>query len=212
MRRNDDLLDLLLETQTLDRVPRSGYVLRGVADPESVTEHCWHVVFLVWTVGTRVAAGLPGFDLHRAMEIALVHDLAEMRVGDLPRTANKYFPEGAKKQAERRAMEEILAPLPERARELYAEYDAAESAEARLVKACDKLQLMLKVAVYEGWGADGLKEFWQNPANFPDIGPDDGFEPVRELFEELRRRREAGGVRVGRPESAEGVSTEEAPA
>lgn len=196
MRRNEHLLDLLLEAQTLDRVPRAGYVLRGVAEPESVSEHCWHVVFLVWALGPRVAAEWPGFDTFRAMEIALVHDLAEMRVGDLPRTANRYFPEGAKKQAERRAMEDILAPLPARAQELYAEYEAAESAEARLVKACDKLQLMVKVAVYEGWGAAGLKEFWQNPENFPD----GGFVPVRELFEELRQRRAAGRVRVGTPE------------
>ena len=130
------------------------------------------------------------------MEIALVHDLAEMRVGDLPRTASRYFPEGAKKEAERAAMDEILAPLPARSRDLYAEYEAAESAEARLVKACDKLQLMVKVAVYEGWGAGGLKEFWENPENFPD----GGFAPVREVFEELRRRRAAGLVRVGSAE------------
>lgn len=186
MRPNEHLLDLLLEVQTLDRVPRSGYVLRGVPEPESVTEHCWHVVFLAWILGRRIAER-EELDVFRALEIALVHDLAEMRVGDLPRTANRYFPEGAKKQAETAAMEEILAPLPHRSRELYAEYVAGETTEARLVKACDKLQLMLKVSVYEGWGADGLREFWGNPDNFPD----GGFPEVRELFEELRHRREA---------------------
>jgi len=56
------------------------------------------------------------------------------------------------------------------------------------VKACDKLQLMLKVAVYERWGTGALAEFWDNPENFPDVGPDD-FPAVRELFEALRERR-----------------------
>lgn len=182
MRRNDHLLDLLLEVQNLDRVPRSGYALRGVPAGESVSEHCWHVVFLVWALGREI----DGLDTGRAVEIAIVHDLAEMRVGDLPRTANRYFPEGAKKEAERSAMADILAPLPASSRQLYDEYQAAETPEARLVKACDKLQLMLKVAVYEEWGAEGLKEFWNNPENFPD----GGFAPVRELFDELRRRRE----------------------
>ena len=51
---NATLLDVLLETQLLDRIPSSGYVLRGVVDPESVTEHSWHVLFLVWTVGGRI--------------------------------------------------------------------------------------------------------------------------------------------------------------
>lgn len=183
MRPNESLLDLALELQSLDRLPRAGYVLRGVADPESVTEHSWHVLFLVWALGRLV----PEVDVARAVEIALVHDLAELRVGDLPRTAARYFPAGAKAAAETAAMAEILAPLPAEARQLYAEYQAAETPEARLVKACDKLQLMLKVAAYERWGAGGLGEFWDNPDNFPD----GGFAPVAELFAALRSRRDA---------------------
>jgi putative hydrolase of HD superfamily len=181
MRPNDTLLDLCLELQILDRVPRSGYVLRGVDHPESVTEHSWHVLFLVWVLGSRIE----GLDVRRAVEIALVHDLAELRIGDLPRVASRYFPPGAKASAELGAMTEILAPLPEGALGLYREYQEAASPEARLVKACDKLQLMLKVAVYERWGTGALSEFWENPENFPD----GGFPVVQELFEALRARR-----------------------
>ena len=185
MRSNESLLELLLELQVLDRIPRSGFVLRGVADPESVTEHSWHVLFMVWALGERI----PGLDVARAAEIALVHDLAELRVGDLPRTAGRYFPEGAKRTAETAAMAEVLAPLPERARLLYAEYQEGATPESRLVKACDKLQLMLKVAVYETWGTGALAEFWENPDNFPPPG----LEPVDTLFAELRARRKPGG-------------------
>ena len=157
-------------------------MLRGVTDPESVTEHSWHVMFLVWVLGARI----PGLDLQRAMGIALIHDLAEVRLGDLPRTSARYFDDGAKEQAERAAMAEILAPLPEEAAGLYEEYVRRETREARLVKACDKLQLMIKVMVYEGWGAGGLSEFWKNEANFPD----EEFAPVAEVVAELRRRHE----------------------
>src|SRR5206468_13032806 len=83
------------------------------------------------------------------VEIALVHDLAELRIGDLPRTSSHYFPEGAKKEAEAAAMADVLAPVAERALPLYEEYQRGTTPEAKLVKACDKLQLMLKVAVYE---------------------------------------------------------------
>ncbi len=188
MRANQTLLDLFLELQLLDRIPRSGYVLRGVASPESVTEHSWHVLFLVWALGSEI----PEIDLARAVEIALVHDLAELRVGDLPRTAARYFPEGAKKTAETAAIDEILGPLPDHARALYRDYLEGASPEARLVKACDKLQLMLKVAVYERWGTGALAEFWDNPDNFPDPA----FPPVAALFEELlrRRRQEPGAL------------------
>lgn len=181
MNRNQTLLDTLLEAQILDRVPRIGYSLRGVSDGESVTEHSWHVAFLVWTLSPRI----PGVNVGRALEMALIHDLAELRIGDLPRVASHYFPAGAKQAAETAAMADLLAPLGEHATALFAEYEAALSPEARLVKACDKLQLMLKVTVYERWGALGLGEFWENPVNFPD----GGFEAIHELFEELRARR-----------------------
>ncbi|HEV7784987.1 MAG TPA: HD domain-containing protein, partial [Thermoanaerobaculia bacterium] len=99
--------------------------------------------------------------------------------------AARYFPVGAKQAAESAALAEILAPLPAEAHALHEEYLAGVTAEARLVKACDKLQLMLKVAVYERWGTGALAEFWDNPDNFPD----GGFAPVAELFEELQRNR-----------------------
>ncbi len=183
MKSNETLLDLLLELQTLDRVPRMGYLLRGVAEAESVSEHSWHVVFMVWTLAPRCE----GVNPMRAVEMALVHDLAEVRLGDLPRTAARYLPEGAKKASEAAAIAEILAPLPTAARELWADYAAGQSPEAKLVKACDKLQLMIKVAVYESWGEGRLSEFWDNSDNFPDPA----FPAVREVLDELRRRRGA---------------------
>jgi putative hydrolase of HD superfamily len=180
---NSSLLDSLLELQALDRVPRTGYVLRGVSDSESVAEHGFHLLLLIWALSPDI----PGIDMAHTLELALVHDLAEIRIGDLPRTAGRYLPAGAKAEAEGAALAELLAPLGGRAPALFAEYRNGETREARLVKACDKLQLMLKVWVYERWGAAGLAEFWNNPINFPDPG----FAPVDDLFAELRQRREA---------------------
>ncbi|MDX1643122.1 MAG: HD domain-containing protein [Thermoanaerobaculia bacterium] len=182
MSHENDLLDLVLELQTLDRVPRMGYLMRGVVDAESVAEHTLHVVLLVWLLGRRI----PQVDTLRAIELALLHDLAEVRTGDLPMTAAHYLPAGAKRAAEQTAARELLAPLGADGRALWAELTARETPEARFVKACDKLQLMIKVTVYEGWGTGELAEFWQNEKNFPD----GGFEPVRRLFDQLRRWRE----------------------
>lgn len=188
MRTNETLLDLLLETQALDRVPRFGYLIRGVDDPESVTEHSWHVLFLVWTLADRI----PDLERARALDLAMIHDLAELRLGDLARTSSRYFPPGAKHEAESAALAEILAPLPAATQELLEEYHAGRTPEARLVKACDKLQLMLKVAVYESWGATGMTRFWDNPDNFFD----GGFEVVRQLYDELRARRVAADLNL----------------
>lgn len=180
MRTNDSLLDLLLELQALDRVPRMGWVLRGVPEAESVAEHSFHVALLVWLLAPR----LPEVDAGRAVGMALLHDLAEVRIGDLPRVAGRYFPAGAKSTAETAAEAELLAPLTDGSQQLVAEYRVGESPEARLVKACDKLQLMIKACVYRNWGVGALEKFWRNPDNFVD----GGFAPVRELFNALRER------------------------
>lgn len=180
MKPNEDLLETLLELQNLDRVPRMGYQLRGVAEPESVSEHGWHLVFVIWAL----APAIDDIDVLRAIEIALVHDVAEVRTGDLPMTASRYLPAGAKAAAERAALDELLAPLGGRARELFAEYQAQESREARLVKACDKLQLLLKVATYQSWGQGALDEFWRHRGNFPS----DEFAPVAALATRLEAR------------------------
>ena len=185
MRPNETLLDSLLELQVLDRVPRTGFALRGVADGESVSEHSWHVAFLVWALSQRE----PDLDPLHALGLALIHDVAEVRLGDLPRTASRYLAREVKHAAERAAMQEILAPLGKRGVQLYDEYSRGETREARFVKACDKLQLMLKVSLYEGWGEGGLSEFWENPENFPDRG----FETVDTVFDELQARRTAAG-------------------
>jgi 5'-deoxynucleotidase len=181
MRRNQTLLDALLELQALDRVPRTGYSLRGIADPESVSEHAFHTTFLAWTL----AAEEPDLDRARVVELALVHDLAEVRTGDLPRTAARYLPDGAKAQAERAVVRDLLAPLGEGAEALVAEYQAAETPEARFVATCDKLQLLIKASVYESWGARALEELRANV-----LGALAGteFESVRRVVEELGAR------------------------
>jgi putative hydrolase of HD superfamily len=140
------------------------------------------VTFLVWVLGTGVA----DLDLGRALEIALIHDLAELRTGDLPRLATCYFPDGVKHSAERRALDDLLAHLPEERRRRAAEYQAGVSLEARFVKSCDRLQLLLKVYVYERSGHAALEELWQETGAFDD----GGFEVVRRLHTELSARRE----------------------
>ena len=175
------LVKLLEELQSLDRVPRLGYSQRGVPDPESVSEHSFHVVFLVWAL----ASDVEGLDRLRALELALVHDLAEVRFGDLPRTASHYLPEGAKAQAEMAAMVDLLAPLGHDRAELLAEYQRKETPEARFVSVCDKLQLIIKAGVYERWRAGAVGEFLDALSDFDD----GGFEPVRRVVEALRERR-----------------------
>ena len=176
------LLDLLLELQTLDRVPRSGYALRGVSEPESISEHSFHLAVLVWTLASET----PEIDRARALEIAAgprPGGGADRRPAGAPPAA--ISPPAPRSPPSWRRRGDLLAPLDERALELFAEYQAGESPEARFVGACDKLQILIKAEVYEGWGAAGLGEFWSLLDDFPD----GGFAAIRRLVGELRERR-----------------------
>lgn len=183
MKQTSSLLDLLLEAQNLDRLPRTGYAMRGVTDPESISEHCWQLSFLVWTL----AAEIDGLDAGRALELALIHDLGEVRIGDLPRSFAHYFPPGTKNAAESAAAEDLLAPVGKRGQEAFAEFQAGDTPEARLVKACDRLQLLIKVESYARQGNGDLSDF----DRAREVFDDGGFEAVRRLYETLVERHRA---------------------
>ena len=94
---------VLLEALALKALPRAGWLHAGVEQPESVAAHSWGVAWLV------LALCPEGVDLGRALAIAVVHDLAEVRVGDItPRDGVAPDEKAAREQAALRA---LVAPL-----------------------------------------------------------------------------------------------------
>ncbi len=140
---------LLSEAIGLKDVARAGWLRVGVGAPESVAAHAWGVAWLV------LALCPPGVDRGRALAIAVLHDLAEVRVGDL--TPHDPVPREEKRAREAAAMEDLLRPLPNAAEllALWDEYESGSTPEGRLVKACDRLDMALQARRYaEGEGAD----------------------------------------------------------
>ena len=79
--------------------------------------------------------------------------------------------------------------MPGKLGALHAEFNVAESPEARLLRGLDKAQMMIKVINYEREQRGGLEEFWHNAKNFNAFGVVE----VDELFEAICAR--AGRVR-----------------
>ena len=165
----DALLDLFLEMASLKRVPRTGWGMRGVARVESVAEHSFGVAFVALALADALNAESDGdvdrsqLDLEKVLVMALLHDLAEVRLTDLPSSAVQLLPEGVKSRAEESAVGQLVAPLPTRARwtALWQEFEQHSSAEGRLVRDADKLEMMVQCLRYEMAGSRGLEEFWQ---------------------------------------------------
>ena len=164
------LLALFLEMASLKRVPRTGWGMRGVPYVESVAEHSFGVAFVALALADALHVGSDGdadsapLDLEKVLVMALLHDLAEARLTDLPSSAVQLLPEGVKSSAEASAVDQMLSPLPARTRwkALWQEFEERSSAEGRLVRDADKLEMMVQCLRYEMAGSRGLDEFWQN--------------------------------------------------
>lgn len=147
------LRELLLEALALKALPRAGWIRAGVDAPESVAAHSWGVAWLV------LALCPPELDRGRALALAILHDLAEVRVGDL--TPRDRVPKDRKRALEREALQDMLGTLPH-GQELLAlarESIQPSSAEGLFVQACDKLDMALQASWYEARQPLDLAEF-----------------------------------------------------
>lgn len=166
----------------LERVPRAGFLLRGVTEPESVSAHS-HFLALIALMYVKQAP--PGaYDLARTLSMALVHDLSEALLMDIPMPVAQAWLGEAKDKAEQGLFNDLFQAFPKDYAALHDEFLAAVTPEARLLRALDKAQMMLRVLAYEREHRGRLEEFWQKPGNFNDHG----IEAVSALFDEICRQ------------------------
>jgi putative hydrolase of HD superfamily len=158
------MLSTLIELQRLKRLDRTGWTLRGLPNgTESVAAHSFGVSATAMLLADRCRAGGVTLHVEKLLRIALLHDWAEVRVGDMPRTATLYFGAEARKHAETAAFSDVVSEIDEDGSylSLYNDYERRESLEAKLVKAADVLDLLIQVLALERAGARGLDEFWE---------------------------------------------------
>ena len=185
------MLSTLIELQRLKRLDRTGWTLRGLPNgTESVAAHSFGVAVAAMLLADELLARGVSVDMENVLRMALLHDWAEVRVGDMPRIATAYFGADARKQAETRAFADVVSGLQ---KDLYAalydDYEQRQSIESKLVKAADVLDLLVQLLALERAGARGLDEFWEvaeNP-NFQLGDVADGI--VREVFQALLQAR-----------------------
>ena len=116
----------------------------GVPHPESVADHSYRLAVMCLLIGPRL-----GLNADAMIRLALLHDLAEARVGDL--TPVDRVTSEEKRQREAVAFAEIVEGLPEGLAldDLWREYEAGATPEARIVRQLDKLEMALQALEYE---------------------------------------------------------------
>jgi len=135
------ILEFLRAAERLKTTARSGWTSAG--QPESVAEHTWRLCLMALVL----RPSFPDVNFERLVKICIVHDLGEAIGGDVP-APEQLRRAGSKAADERRDLLQLLAPLPAPVRDeitaLWDEYERAQSTEARLAKALDKLETILQ--------------------------------------------------------------------
>jgi len=185
-------LGLLLDAHRLKCVQRTGWVLRGVASAESVADHSFGVAFISLVLAEMIDR-CP--DKAKLLTIALIHDLPESVIGDIPTPAVHHFPPDAKQDAEMEVLSELLHGLPDAAqwRAWWQEFEEGTSVEGRLVRDADRLDMLIQAHVYEQTtGNRWLAEFWP-----PSEDVSFEFPATEMLYNELRALRQSSESRTG---------------
>ncbi len=138
---------------SLKNLPRTGWVIRDVKNPETVYEHTVSLVRLADIVAKEI--GLTETETDDLKHILEIHDWAEALVGDeyIPNENADSYQERKKLKAEREdiALKELLKdkPFKETVEHLFARYESKTDEIARLAKELDKYQALELALQYE---------------------------------------------------------------
>lgn len=187
------MLETLIELQRLKRLERTGWTLRGLPNgTESVASHSFGVCVTAMMLADEIGARGQEVDCERVLRMALMHDWAETRIGDTPKTANQYFNAEVRKRAETLAFVDIVKDLSSYGSDynsLHDDYERRASLEARIVKAADVIDLLVQAYALERAGARGLDEFWEVTKNADFALPDVAAQVVSEVLHSIMKLR-----------------------
>ncbi len=125
---------------------------------ENSAEHSWHLATMALVLAEHAP---PGTDLATVTGMVLIHDLVEIDAGDLFLYADAAA-QARQDAAERAAADRIFALLPDdqavALRQLWDEFTARQTREARFARALDRLQPMLENLTAGGgtWQRHGI--------------------------------------------------------
>lgn len=130
-------VEFLFEIGMLRLMPRQWQRFLG-PDVANNSEHMFRVAWLAWIIAEREGVK----DTGKIIKMALMHDIAESRTGDVDYISRQYV-----KRDEHAAARDMLTDtsIEQELLELMAEYEKRESIESKIVKDADTLDVEMEI-------------------------------------------------------------------
>lgn len=158
MTRLEQQMQFIVEVDKLKQITRQTYIADG-SRKENDAEHSWHLALMAFLLSEYANEEV---DVLHVLQMVIIHDLVEIDAGD----TYAYDMEGnaTKRAREVAAANRIFGLLPDdqakRMRDLWEEFEAAETKEAKFALALDKIQPALLNDASGGgsWREHGVHE------------------------------------------------------
>ncbi|MBI4894444.1 MAG: HD domain-containing protein [Candidatus Aenigmarchaeota archaeon] len=175
-------LEFLREVIKLKDIERSGWVITGVEEPESVADHSFSTAMLAMVFAKRL-----GLNADKCIKMAIVHDIGEVYTGDIAtrlderdQTVSNEEKKRLGDDATRRIISKLPADSAGEFLDLWREYEERKTPESVLVKDLDILDYCVQLLEYRDRTGDDLTVFLKT-ADMKIKTPE-----IREVFEEIR--------------------------
>lgn len=188
-----DLVNFFHQVGKLKNMPRRGWVINNIKDPESISDHIFRASLMAWILGSKKK-----MNIERLLKTALIHDICEVYAGDItpydtvlpkdPRKRKEFmktwprFTESQKEKMrerkfrkEKAALDKITKDLPRNLsseiKHLWLDYEKGLTKEGRFFKQADRLENFLQAMEYhkkyknppQGPWWEWAREFFDDP-------------------------------------------------
>jgi len=179
------LVEIFKKAGVLKEVKRTGWILKGVEEVESVADHTWRMELFVLLLTP------PSLDRSKLLEMCVVHDLGETGVGDIKWETGKKIISSPKikHKDEMQTMRDIFNGYEKADKyiSLLQEFNEQKTPEAQFLKQIDKLEMALQALEYQqkGYPSVQFDEFWENAEKYLQRK---SLEPIFRYLQELRKK------------------------
>jgi putative hydrolase of HD superfamily len=160
------LLDCFAELHNLAKIPRTGWIMAGVREPESVADHCYEAALIAYTLARYVPEPV---DMGKVMTMLLFHEVGETRLTDLPRRGSIYMKQ-AKGAAESQIARDVVGDIAPELLDILHEFHERTTLESRLAEACEELQILFAALMYAKERNGDLTEYRLDVSKYNSYG------------------------------------------